>query len=262
MVTSEATDNQIKTNYLLATWSGARRDGATYGNYTYNHLQFLGQTKHSLTQITIGWPEDPNIVPAYAQYMEKLHGTMLGSAIVVVEKMNNEGRSYGQWAKMYDRHNDFDYFFFMEDDYPPVCHNFDSILIEMFDQFYFEKNCGYLCGMVNRLRFRNHIKPNTPLHAAVSWGISNKEVLSRIVKRRGSLPYDVGKLYHQGQNLFSFGFTEEGYTLQDVLQKYNTPYWKDSVEFYGNSKNPVLIAPIQYAIEQKFFDVVSENFFS
>lgn len=247
-----------RINYVLATWSGQRRPGHTKnGNLTYQHFQYLERTQHQLSQITVGWPNNPKEPTAYSQWMQQLNGKQYNGASVVVEAMKNEGYSYSQYSKIYAKHSDFDYFIFTEDDYLPVIDNFDVELVRMFEEERTKNNCGYLCGLVEKVGFRRGRKDG-PYHAAISWGITSSEVLKRI----GEIPFD--KKGHHQQVVFSCGFTNAGYTLQDVLKEYCCPYYRKSttLEYHGDSEKPVIVAPIQYAIQSNLYKVAPMTPFS
>lgn len=248
--------NQIpRINYFLATWSGSRRPGHTEGgNLTYQHLQYLGKLNHQLSQITVGWPSCSTESQDYVDWMNGIDGTKIGGATVVVERMKNKGYSYGQYSKMFSKHSDFDYYIFTEDDYVPVQHDFDAELVRMYNQL----DCGYLCGMVRTVNFRRlgSSDDDSPLHAAISWGISSKNVLDDIVAKTGSI-YDKKTRLHS-QIAFSLTFMNAGYEIHDVMESYCCPYFQKetNIEYFGNPDNPVLIVPIQYAIQRNFFDFV------
>lgn len=253
--------SDVRVNYMLATWSGGRRQGCTYGNNTFQHLRYLNRVKHNISQVTVGYPTNPNDLPEYKRFMNGLK-SLENNVPIVVERLPNKGRSYGQYSRIFDKYrSQFDYYIFMEDDYVPVMDNFDTKLVEKFDKLHEEKNCGFLCGMVERVKFRIK-EPNQPLHAAIAWGISSYNVLERIWEENGMLPHDTNIKYRDGQNLFSWGFMKSGYTLQDVLDEYCTTYWSKEVEYYGDKKKPIIFAPLELVLSNKKYGPIPSSPFS
>ena len=257
-----------RVNYILATWSGKRRVGhSEKGDLTYQHFQYLEKIDHGLSQITVGWPENPKDSKKYRDWMKSIDGTKVGGATVVVQQMPNRGYSYDQYSQIFQKHNDFDHFIFTEDDYVPVSHHFDSQMVKFYDQARHENNCGYLCGLVEMVGFRKKSRQRQgyknlqALHAAVSWGVTSRDVLEDVIDTEKKRPFARMRLHDQ--IAFSFCFTDKGYTLQDILSTHCCPYWKGpNIEYYGDRNKPVLIAPIQYAVKNSLFDVVPQNPFT
>jgi len=132
----------MKTNYMLATWSGSRFLRNTHNHCLEDHLKHLNSIDHNLSQITIGYPENLDESQDHKDFMSSLKELNNGTPIVVMP-MTNKGLSYGQWARMFSACPGFDHHIFIEDDYVPVLDGFDEILVDMFEK----SDCGFLCGL-------------------------------------------------------------------------------------------------------------------
>lgn len=236
----------MKVLYAISSWSGTR-DGLQFDDsYICRHVNYLKKVKHNLSQISIGDPENPKKRPCFTNFMSEIQKA--GETPVVVHPMSNHGRSYGQWSRIYEKYRtDFDYYIFIEDDYIPVLDNFDSVLVEMFDKFHKEQNCGFLCGLVLEPPARSgHVC--TEIHAGVSNGIASSAVLEKVYEKFGCLPHDKAG-YFRGQIDFSQGFIQTGFTLCDYISdEYRCLYYQHNTQcrIYGpNDKAKDILSPLQ-----------------
>jgi hypothetical protein len=202
----------------------------------------------------------------YLQFLNKLDGSTIGGAPVVVERVVNEGISYGQYSKMFDKYGNFDHYILTEDDYLPIADDFDTTLVQMFNDFHKRRNCGFLCGLTKEnvhLRDKDQastFRANAPWHlrpkqypaknyGAISWGITNRRVLNDIKAIFGHLPFGPRpKRGGKNQRGFSKGFALAGYTHQDVTETHCTLYWDElgHFEHFGLKSNPMIFAPLQH----------------
>lgn len=236
----------VKVNYFIGTWSGLRNNAEFDDGVLKRHLNKLDQLKHSLAQISIGHPYNPDERKTYTDWIMGLTQTA-GGIPIKVHSVPNIGRSYGQWSRMFDIYrNQFTHYIFIEDDYVPVKDNFDQILVEMFEEHSAKNHCGFLCGLIldDTGRYGTIISPR---HAAIANGISSNAVLNQVRNTHGCLPHDK-KGYDIGQILFSEGFVQSGFTLQEYVDHFRCLYWQHSskVRWYWDGKhNEDLIVPIQ-----------------
>jgi hypothetical protein len=208
----------MKTNYMIGTWSGKRlRDiFDQYGdvNYLKHHINQLNNISHGLTQVTIGYPSNPDESASYTEYITNLTQLNDGTPIVVMP-MENDGLSYGQWSRIFEKYqNDFDYFIFNEDDYSPVTDNFDQIMLTKFNEL---EDCGFLCGLKfegDRYKVPQGSEP-LPCHAGSVFGITSTKILKEIWQKYGALPHESG--IKNGQMKFSDAFLECGY-IEDITE--------------------------------------------
>lgn len=165
-----------KVNYMIAAYGGSRRGtnehyskDKTY--YLKNHLERLEKLKHNLDQITVIVAKDGECPKEFNEYINDLRKD---DNYVIIERVSY-GQSYGSWSKGFQEYREFDYHIFIEDDYVFTQDNFDAIMIEKFER---NENCGYLCS----LKYYNH--------AAISNGISSKEVLNKVWDKYNCLPHE------------------------------------------------------------------------
>ena len=97
----------MKINYIIATWSGIRRNSEEnqpyYKDVLKNHVRTLAATENNISQITIMKPFNPAGNSDY-------YNIELNNKIKIVD-YKNEYQSYGQWlgaTKLFLR--EFDYF--------------------------------------------------------------------------------------------------------------------------------------------------------
>ena len=143
-------------NYVIATWSGPRRQGnpdllLSPTHYLQQQLLALQSVKHQLQQITIVAPNNPEEPEEFTEFLFQVAfpaaaGVTLAERLppIKIIRRPNEGQSYGSWVEAYLKYTDeFEYYIFVEDDYKPAHPNFDQILAQMYET---SKNCGYLCS--------------------------------------------------------------------------------------------------------------------
>lgn len=238
----------FKVNYMIGTWSGPRAEQSFDDKFLERHLAQFSKVKHPLiSQISIGYPYNPQEKLRYTQWITNLNRTADGTPIKVYP-MDNIGRSYGQWSKMFDlNRNKFTHFLFIEDDYVPVLDEFDKILVEMFEEKHKDSNCGFLCGLV--LDESGRYGATYVKHAAIANGVASNETLSNVWKLKECLPHDHSNIYSHGQISFSQGFLEAGYSLQEYLGPYRCLYWQHSPQiriYWDGVHKQDLIVPIQF----------------
>ena len=240
--------------YAIASWSGSRSGVKFDDTHLESHIEQLKKLNCNLTQISIGNPENISKRDEFTEYLDSL--TDVNGTPVVVHDLPNIGRSYGQWARIYEKYRQqFDYYIFVEDDYQPVLDNFDSVLIDIYEK----QKCGFLCGLILDETGRYGIRCQQE-HAGVTNGIASSESLERVRKRFCCLPHDMGE-YHDGQILFSKGFLDAGMTLGEYIQsgEYRCLYYQhnESIRIYGpNAKAKDIFSPRQVVGKEDAFDYV------
>lgn len=235
----------VRTNYVIATWSGKRRSGSVKSlHYLTVHLKFLEKYKHQLEQITIVSPDNPRENLEFTEFLKNIPNK-IGTAKVVLLRRENFGQSYGSFAYAYQMFsNEFDYYIFIEDDYVFIRDDFDGELISKFNEI---ENCGYLCSLVNYFERQ--------LHAAIPIGITSTEVLKKIWDTFDRIPcgeYCTSSYPYSAapQLRFSKNFLDIGRTLSDLIDHYRAPFNAEGkLEFYGDKHKKDLIVPIQFMKE-------------
>jgi len=239
-----------KINYVIATWSGPRRQGNDEYHensviYIDKHLKSLSTLKHNLAQITLVIPFNPEESKEFRDFIKQLP-THINQTPLKLLKRGNLGQSYGSYSDAFMTYRRlFNYFIFIEDDYVFAQDNFDQVMVQMFNSC---ENCGFLCSFVSTA-----LRGELP-HGAISNGISNTEILNSIVKKYGELPYGEDSTVEDSaytatpQLEFTRSFIEVKKRLYDYLTVYNAPF-NDGGKYkiYGSEKDKSLIVPIQYA---------------
>lgn len=238
---------KFKANYIIATWSGPRREGndeyhADPAHYVTQHIKSLQKYAHSLAQITVVVPDNPNEPAAFTTAIEALPKKIQNADVVVVRR-KNQGQSYGGYSHVFGQYrSEFTYYFFIEDDYIFVKDNFDLELIKLLEMKR-PQNCGYLCSLVTKLERRPH--------TAISNGIAKADTLERVWDKFKCLPHGTPNLANEydctPQLQFGWAFLEIGAQLQDYRDHYRAPF-NDAgfLKIYGYEKNPDLLIPTQF----------------
>lgn len=226
--------------YAMASWSGPRQGTSLDDSHVQKHVNQLRKLKHNITQISIGNPANPTRRLEFQEYMDSINGSDAHGTPIVVHDFPNAGRSYGQWSRIYDKYRtQFDYYIFVEDDYPPAIDDLDRILVEMYDQQHRASNVGFLCGLVLDHTGRYALR-TTELHAGITNGIASSKVLEKVRERFVCLPHDMFG-YQIGQVIFSKGFIEAGFKLGEYIAsgEYRSLYYQhnDTIRIYGSTKN-------------------------
>jgi len=239
----------MKINYVIATWNGIRvkpvRNAYYYEQVLKNHLKILDGLSNSISQITIMKPKS-GINNTY-------YDIKLSDKIKIVD-CENKFQSYGQWLKAATLFlNDFDYFIFIEDDYVPAIDNFDSKLIELYQEG------TYLCS---RISVDNLTDPYC--HCAISNGIISTETIKKVLK---DFNYDIwltnyGRTYpvniFHGTNYqvaFSRYFLDNGILIKDYRNHYMVDYYYTNFNEFKDWSAPNVInkekifTPIQNIIK-------------
>ena len=236
----------IKINYVIATWNGKNNRSNVHSSpndLLRNNLIELLKCKNSyISQITIMKAQSNN----YYENYYNLDDIISMSSIPIVQiECENFAFSPGQWLKAYEIYkNQFDHFIFMEDDYCPNMLNYDSILLEMFNNL-FRDNIGILSGILSG-NVDHHLTKTIPIHWGGSLFISNDTL---------------NKMYENP--------TWQGNPRQ-YLDKYNEkddPYytWKQLKRSYSGGYYQVVFSQlflksnIKYEEIIRQFDYVNEN---
>lgn len=232
------------TNYFIGCWGGRRCDYLDGNLFIKKHLEQLCLIEHNLDLITIGYPYCDHEPKYYSDFMKfiKKQGQLADGTPVDVIHVGNEGMSYGQFSKAFEKYKDeFDYYIFTEDDYPPIISNFDEVLIDIYQR----KNVGYLCGLV--VDENGHLGKNTIRHGAISTGIFNIECLLRIYEKFGEIPHKTTGAVGWSQINFTRSPIDVGYEIGHYIDEFRVLFWDhQNICVYGNPKKKDIFVPIQF----------------
>ena len=230
-------DKPMLTNYFIGCWGGPRKDFLNGNLFIKTHLEKLSSIKHNLDLVTIGYPQSNLETKEYSKFMNEIEvqGKLKDGTPVEVLRVENEGLSYGQFSKSFEKHKDsFDYYIFTEDDYVPVIDNFDNILTNL----YKEKKAGFLCGLVVDYNY----DINMMKHGSVATGIIGIECLKKIHDFFGKIPY-----HPKPQFTFTRASLSVGFDILDYSNEHRVLYWDHKeIRVYGNPKKKDIFVPIQF----------------
>lgn len=172
--------------------------------YTLDPTYFLGRhalalsgLKHSITAVTVSVPDVHRAPTELRRYVEHFEEN-IGVPVNIVY-CPNEGMSYGAFNRIWKKFGTaYDYYFFFEDDYVPVAHNFDDVLIGALEEY----GTGYVC--MHTAGYKKDEPPNHryKYHAAIPMGVISSEALKKVDEAFGCLPH--------GRTDSNYAIAEEG----------------------------------------------------
>lgn len=224
----------MTTNYLIATWSGRRRNPST--DFLKAQFRQLRKLKHRLDEITVIIPkgsDDPDYYDVPAEY-----------ANTWLRRPEND-RSYGQFLFACRQLPRADFYFLVEDDYLPVCDNFDSTLIGFLNF----REVDYLCGSFGPVPGGT---VSVPRHNV---GVIRGDALRRIAELNPKfLPNGEGD--GQEQEAFGNACKEAGVKIGDWSDTWEVPYFDRYLRYFSerfggnNSIGQPIFSPYQL-VEKK-----------
>lgn len=240
----------MKINYVIASWNGPRvykisKSGfSKYEKVLKTHIKQISNLEHNLTKITLMKPGSPHINSYYdIDYSDNIQ----------VISCPNKYQSYGQWLTAIEMFVDeYDYFILMEDDYIPNIDNFDSKLIQIYEEG------TYLCSKVSDfkcLSIRGIVEPVA--HCAISNGIISSKTIKDLIKQNNFRScFDriiadnqkaTGKNWNKNaQVVFSRYLSDNNILLKDYLNHYGADFhYNDEIIDHSINNKEKIITPIQ-----------------
>jgi hypothetical protein len=238
----------MKTCLVIAFWLGDRRKPINeYKNtdrltFVKKQVEMLNLYKNSLNKIIFNF----NLEEDHRKYIDEINKIVpkkIQNADVEIVFRENYGMSYGAWSDAFAKNkNEFDYWFFDEDDYFFMQHDWDQYFINKFESL---DNCGYLCCLVRE----NHARK----HAGHSVGISSKKVLLELFNKFGELPHskmrDYGSNESEGQIDQTYSIVQMGYDIYDIRDDYKVDfvwalYTEDVVSYFTWNKKEIVVPAV------------------
>jgi hypothetical protein len=226
----------FKINYVTTVWDGLTysrndpefiKDRSTYIRTTINQLTHL---RHDLDQITIMLPHNDERSPELFRYLHELPEGIKNTRLVVRECPNG-GYSYKPLIRAWMEWPDFDYYIFVEDDYAPVKHNFDSTLIKIMN----EEMCDYLASCVVKDMYG--MEPHC--HPSIANGVIRRDCFEDVCEKVYTDP-------GFAQVVFGIAFHRKRYRIADYRHLYSSPYWSgDGVNWNDPTTRDEIIVPWQ-----------------
>lgn len=228
----------MKCNYIIATFGAypGRRKYPYVDQTLRIHLQQLVDLRHHLSRITIVIPKQEK-TELYHKYYDISNIPI--DNIVFVE-CENKYVSCGQWltAIAECRHEDFDYYFLVEDDYCPSKHHFDDTFLRIY-RYKFPDNVGVLCSLVQG-KDRNPGYGPYEDHFSGDMFMS-KESINKLYERY-DIPYNYLEITNVPQTAISCMFTHSGVPLEDYQNEYGFHYWDDGTYLFYIMMTPMTTA--------------------
>jgi hypothetical protein len=199
------------------------------------HLSFLKDCNTNITQVTfVINGEKPD------GFLERIENNLPNYVKVKVVERKNQGFSYGAWNDVIGQclqdDSNFDYHFIIEDDFVPTADNFYETFVEKCTN----ENPFVCCLTLNEPRY----------HAAMPHGLLQNKACKHVYEQHKDVFVVYGDSYPEAwatQVDYINNFTSLGYTFNDIIDNCCSPFHNsrdDSVRYYGDINNPILITPI------------------
>ncbi len=239
-------------NYIIATYSANKLE------YTLQiQLQILytlvmsGDNKY-LSQITILCPQVSSGHPHY--YQKDIWEKLFESTNVKLVYQNyigdNKNASYDQWIQGVLKYPNFEYYLLIEDDYTlhPSLVNFDSLLVEYYNEMIKDSGEGYLCSFADS--FMGH-----PHHAAISNGMMNRKTLNSLGNKVLDEFYVLASTDFC-QIAFSKLFDNKNINISSMHKDFMAWFWCSSKKKLTNYSpecvDKYAFIPVQYLMKEYF----------
>lgn len=226
---------------LISCWTGPRRvqdPRAVLDPLFYLKLQFqqLQKIKHSLSHIMFVFSCDL-LTDIEAIQDVNYNSPNLGCNHEFIYR-HNHGLSYGAWSDGFIAKPDYDYYFFLEDDYCFTYDHWDDKIVKIIRGSHDAFICGYS---------ENPPTGKYPVHADISIGGCSGSILRRIYREYGTLPHadsaDYLECEEKGQVAFSRAFP----SLRSLHRDWQIPYVgaDSSIKWFGPPNGRALWLPAQ-----------------
>jgi len=202
----------MKTNLIICTYA-AKYGCMNKNNYLKYNLSLLNKIKTNITQITIMKPKinENDKDNEYCDYynFDNIEISNIQNKIKIIE-CENIGISYGQFFTGISHNMDFDYHFFIEDDYIMFMDYFEEYLINNLNK---QKNDSYLCAFYFKSKQWNLEESIKTEDESIQQNFINKMHDYQIIENYKNNFFIVPD--------FSCGIISK-YSIQKILNKFNT----------------------------------------
>jgi hypothetical protein len=206
---------------IIASYNGSRHytRGLTPAQMLRIQSSQLSKLKNDLNRVLLVVNEaqpDPDYDKALMLFQDQ------------IKIPNSNQGSYGAWRDGFFDQPDFEWYFFLEDDYTFFLDSFDQLMIDMWSP-----GTSYLANKVDG----NYGEYGQ--HASISNGLIKGETLRSINWDR----FDATSQYGDAQICWSRLFDLTG--LKDITHLYAHPFWTGADLIWTDSPKPTLIGPMQ-----------------
>jgi hypothetical protein len=265
-----------KINYIIATHAGTyikrKKDIYTSKVLRY-HMYILSQSltaNSNIKQITIVKPDYPDTI---GYYDISPYDKLLEEKGIKVENfvVSNEGISYTQYLKAFQKYTDFDYYIIMEDDWSVNINyrNFDNALLSLY-KITFSDEIGFLnCWSPNNSKFCLGGPGfwGQQFHSAITLGIFSKKTIDILLNNLVNI--------FVGQMEFSLIIINNSIPIIDLNQaglSTKILFWiteSNLIRDYSEEETDIIFfTPIQYYYNQIIYQngvadeyyIVNQNF--
>ena len=157
------------------------------------------------------------------EFIKKISGTKIPFGEIITYNRKNIGMSFGGYNYAFKKLKDkYDYFLFTEDDNIIVKKNYFKTGIKIFNS---DKDAGFLAYIHSTKVNRSYYKPlnlnkDNAISAHSASGLSSTNILKKVFKKYGRLPYYNGNDYQKcityGEVGFPNSFIKIGYKIIDL----------------------------------------------
>jgi hypothetical protein len=199
-------------NLVITSYFGNRRQ--KYNNPVADlkiHYEWLHSIKHNINLVTLVCTTDSNFSKEYEVQLNKYQSSKDIKCDIIFRE--NQGASYGSFSHAFSKYkSQFDYYYFLEDDYAVVENHFDTNLIDQMKQ---DIKIGYIPAFSGR--------KDQMSHGSIPSGMFNAKVLQAITDKHGRFTFGSENTYwgHQGyeasQYLQAQQILNENYKIIDNL---------------------------------------------
>ena len=209
---------------IILSYNGGDRHGTGYNAYQFLRIQHqqLTTLKHNLDKVLVVVNE-PSPNPYDKEYEAALE------LFPHILRRSNQMWSYGGWQEGYLAEPDYEWYFFLEDDYTFFLDDFDQKWIDLW-----KPGMSYLATKIGN-------DFGYPLHASIANGLTRGDILKTVKWEHltGSGEYDAA-LQIGWSDLFDL----DG--LADIRDVYAAPFYDHgSIINHGNPNFPLLVGPVQ-----------------
>lgn len=236
--------SEYVVHYIAAFYIGPNRNYANYQklfsenplSFAEKHFQFLSLCNNHIKKATFVFNCNLD------EHLKKqLENYKLENIELSIEYYDGLGYSYGSWNHIIKKnvYSD-DYFFLIEDDYIPTCHDFYIPFVERCSLEY-----PYVCAYAQE-------KSPGVFFASSSNGLLRAENCKIVYEKYNQLFSELNcstlELAWTTQMNFLDNFYKEGFNVRDILDEYCTPHMLNCninhLVKFGNENAPVLLEPI------------------
>lgn len=253
-----------KSCYIVTFYLGNRRNPIISYNddklaYLKLQIKTLSEYRHNLSKIIFNFNLPVEHYDLFNEALKIIPKKIQNTDVEIIIR-ENLGFSYAGFAHCHNLNKDnYEYFFFVEDDYFFIQDDWDSYMIDKFESL---PNAGYLCGFVREPSYWNEGKK----FAAPPTGLASKKSIDIIIEKFGQIPHVLDNDYSNQEALqidFTNVYEQAGLRLYDIREEFRCGAAKDpncdhevDIYFFWNEQflivPAIMIAGYQYTVWEPY----------